>query len=148
MRYHLQVIFGSDEEMQAFKARIKRVRKLVSPGDGGEVENVGLLGAMMDVVESKSSTRDQRSSSLTGVAAGVAMQSFLRNSGIYTGDTNCGEVLPCLVIVRCRIGLIKLFMMYAMFTFVCVFTYLWYCGVYISVVLWFPVLCHFSKYYF
>ena len=87
-RYHLQVNFGSDEEMQAFKARLNRVRKLVSPGDGGEVDNIGLLGAMMDVVESKSSTHDQRSSSSTGVAAGVAMQSFLRNSGIYTGDSN------------------------------------------------------------
>ena len=87
-RYHMEVNFGSDEEMQAFKARLKRVRKLVSPGDGGEVDNVGLLGAMMDVVESKSSTRDQRSSSSTEVAAGVAMQSFLRNSGIYTGDSN------------------------------------------------------------
>ena len=87
-RYHLQVNFGSDEEMQAFKARLKRVRKLVSPGDGSEVDNVGLLGAMMDVVESKSSTHDQRSSTSTGVAAGVAMQSFLRNSGIYTGDSN------------------------------------------------------------
>ena len=74
--------------MKRFKARLKRVCKLVSPGDGGEVDNVGLLGAMMDVVESKSSTRDQRSSSSTGVAAGVAMQSFLHNSGIYTGDSN------------------------------------------------------------
>lgn len=84
----MEVNFGSEEEMQAFKARLKRVRKLVSPGDGGEVDNVGLLGAMMDAVESKSSTRDQRSSTSTGVAAGVAMQSFLRNSGIYTGDSN------------------------------------------------------------
>ena len=56
----MEVNFGSKEEMQAFKARLKRVCKLVSPGDGGEVDNVGLLGAMMDVVESTTSSTKSR----------------------------------------------------------------------------------------
>ena len=72
--------FGGLEEKEAFLARLQHVRRLLFPGGGALVDNVGLLGVMMDAVEPMSSPRDQRPSSSTVVAAGVAMQSFMRNS--------------------------------------------------------------------
>ena len=87
VRYGLQINFGSEEERLAFHRRLDSVRKRLSPGSA-ELDNLGLLGAMMDSVEgvsprqpSASPGTTASSSTASSKTATVAAQSFLRNCG-------------------------------------------------------------------
>ena len=82
----MQINFGSEEERLAFHRRLDSVRERLSPGSA-ELDNLGLLGAMMDSVEGVSprqpsaSPGTTASSSTASKTATVAAQSFLRNCG-------------------------------------------------------------------
>ena len=76
-RYSFDVHFVSEEEKEAFIARLKSVRQLLTPAESRPIDNCSLLNALFDVAEGHAS--QPTSQNETSVPSGP--KSFMRDNG-------------------------------------------------------------------
>ena len=76
-RYTFDVHFTSEEEKQAFTARLKSVRELLTPAGSRPIDNCSLFNAFFDAVEGASQSTSESSNE-------QSVKSFMRSNGKST----------------------------------------------------------------
>ena len=75
-RYSFDVHFVSEEEKEAFIARLKSVRQLLTPAESRPIDNCSLLNALFDAAEGHASQPMPTSQSVPS-----GPKSFMRDNG-------------------------------------------------------------------
>ena len=83
-RFQFDLHFVNDEQKEAFKLRLKKIRRHFTPQGRAEIDNMGLMLAMVEVVEreiTRQSQHDGSGGDTMNESIAPLKQSFQRDNG-------------------------------------------------------------------